>query len=188
MILFSAAASLVREVERGTMTRLLLSRLRTGEMLAAVAVNQVLLGLAALILAYFAAVSCGYRSEGSLAALLVVGAAGTLGVVAISVVVAAFLNSMFELLTVGTFPFFVLMFFSEAMFPLPKIRMLRLGSHTLYANDILPTALCARAFNRVSNFGAGLSEVGFELCAILVLTVLYGALGAWLFHRRHVRV
>jgi hypothetical protein len=33
-------------------------------------------------------------------------------VVAIAVLVSAFLKSMFELLTVGTFPFFVLMFFS----------------------------------------------------------------------------
>lgn len=188
MILFTAATSLVKEVERGTMARLMLSRLRTAELLAAVSANQVLLGVVALALAYLAALSCGYRSEGSLAALLVVGAVTTLGVVAIAVLCSAFLGSMFELLTVGTFPFFVLMFFSECMFPLPKIPVLALGSHTLYANDILPTTLCVRAFNEILSFGAGLGGVAFELGAILILTAGYFAVGAWLFGRRHQRV
>jgi len=188
MILFTAATSLIKEVDKGTMTRLMLSRLRSWELLAAVSINQVLLGLVALALAYLAAQTCGYQSEGSLAALLVVGAATTLSVVAIAVLISAFLKSMFELLTVGTFPFFVLMFFSECMFPLPKIRMLELGSHTLYANDILPTTLCVRAFNRILSFGAGIGDVAFELGCILVLTCLYFAAGTWLFTRRHQRV
>ncbi len=188
MILFTAATSLVKEVDKGTMTRLMLSRLRTPELLAAVSANQVLLGSVGLALAYLAALSCGYRSDGSLVALLVVGAAATLGVVAIAVLCSAFLKSMFELLTVGTFPFFVLMFFSECMFPLPKIPVMALGAHTLYANDVLPTTLCVRAFNKILNFGAGLDEVLFELGAILVLTAAYFAVGTWLFGRRHQRV
>ncbi len=187
MILFTAATSLVKEVDKGTLTRLMLSKLRTPELLAAVSINQVFLGLVALALAYLAALSCGYRSEGSLAALLVVGAAATLGVVAVAVLCSAFLKSMFELLTVGTFPFFVLMFFSECMFPLPKIRVLELGGHTLYANDVLPTTLCVRAFNRILSFGAGLGDVAFELCGILVLAACYFAVGTWLFSRRHQR-
>ncbi|HTP49465.1 MAG TPA: ABC transporter permease [Anaeromyxobacteraceae bacterium] len=187
MILFTAATSLVKEVDKGTMIRLMLSRLKTPELLAAVSVNQVLLGIVALALAYLAALGCGYRSEGSLAALLVVGAATTLGVVAIAVLCSAFLKSMFELLTVGTFPFFILMFFSECMFPLPKIPVLAIGSHTFYANDILPPTLCVRAFNKILTFGAGLGDVGFELGGILVLTVGYFAVGTWLFSRRHQR-
>lgn len=187
MILFTTATSLVKEVDKGTMTRLLLSKLRGWEMLAAVSVNQALLGLAALALAYLAAWTCGYRSEGSVALLLLVGLAGTISVVALAVLTAAFLKSMFELLTVGTFPFFILMFFSECMFPLPKIPVLNLGAKTLYANDILPTTLCVRAFNQVLNFNAGIGDIWFELVSILVLTAGYFALGGWLFFRRHGR-
>jgi len=188
MILFTAATSLVKEVDKGTMMRLMLSRLRTPELLAAVSANQVFLGTVALALAYLAALSCGYRSEGSLAALLVVGAATTLGVVAIAVLCSAFLKSMFELLTVGTFPFFILMFFSECMFPLPKLPVCVIGGHTLYANDILPTTLCVRAFNKILSFGAGLGDVWFELGGIFVLTIGYFVVGTWLFSRRHQRV
>ncbi|MBU2601366.1 MAG: ABC transporter permease [Actinobacteria bacterium] len=187
MTLFTAATSLVKEVDRGTMMRLMLSRLRTWEFLAAITVNQVLIGLIALGLTYLAALSVGYRSDGSVAMVLLVGAVTTLGVAAIAVVTAALLRSMFELLTVGTFPFFILMFFSEVMFPLPRVRVAELAGHVLYANDVLPPTLGVRALNRVLNYGGGLSDVGFELVVMLLLTAGYFALGTWLFRRRHMR-
>jgi ABC-2 type transport system permease protein len=188
MVMFTAAATLVREIDRGTMTRLVLSPLRTVELLTAVSVNQVFIGLAALSLTLLAALSVGYRPEGSWPAVLVVGALTTLGVVALSVGVAAFLDSIFELLTVGCFPFFILMFFSESMFPLPKVTLFHLAGHAVYANDVLPTSLGVRALGRILNFGAGLGDVGFELGVALLLTVAYYFLGAWLFARRHLRV
>ncbi len=114
MVMFTAAAALVKEVDKGTMPRLILSRLRLGEMLAAVSVNQVLVGTVALLLTYAAARSVGYHPQGSVMAVVVVGAVSTLSVVAIGLLTAAFLTTIFELLTVGCFPFFVLMFFSTA--------------------------------------------------------------------------
>jgi hypothetical protein len=77
------------------------------------------------------------------------------------------------------------MFFSECMFPLPKITLGELAGHTLYANDVLPTSLTVRVLNRVLNYGAGLGDIGFELSGILLLTFAYFALGIWLFRRRH---
>jgi ABC-2 type transport system permease protein len=187
MVMFTAAASLIKEVDKGTMSRLLLSRLSTAELLAAVSANQVLIGVTTLALAFGAAWSVGYRASGSLATMLLVGAVSTLGVIALSVLVAAFLDSIYELLTVGCFPFFILMFFSESMMPLPKITLFHLASHAVYANDVLPTSLTVRAFGRILNHGAGLADVWFELAGILVLTAFYYWLGAVLFTRRHCR-
>ena len=187
MVLFTAAASLIKEVDKGTITRLVLSRLKAAELLGAIAANQVVIGLAGLGLTYLAAVSVGYRGAGSALLVLLVGAVSILSVVAVSLLVAAWLKTIYELLTVGVFPFFVLMFFSESMFPLPKIGFLKLGAHTLYANDILPTALTVKAFNKILNFSAGLRDIWFELAGILVLTALYFGLGLWSFRRRHLR-
>jgi ABC-2 type transport system permease protein len=187
MVMFTAAASLIKEVDKGTMSRLLLSRLSTPELLTAVSINQMLIGVVALALSLGAAATVGYRTDGSLAAVLVVGAVATLGVIALSVLVAAFLGSIYELLTVGCFPFFILMFFSESMMPLPKVTVLHLAGHAVYANDILPTALCVRAFGRMLNYGAGLADVWFELAGMLILTVIYFAIGGTLFARRHCR-
>ncbi|HEX9901225.1 MAG TPA: ABC transporter permease [Acidobacteriota bacterium] len=187
MVMFTAAASLIKEVDKGTITRLVLSRMSTFEFLSAVSLNQMLIGTAALALSYLAAQSVGYRIHGSLMLFLAVGAFSVLSVVAISLVVAGFLRTIFELLTVGVFPFFILMFFSESMFPLPKVVFFQMAGHTFYLNDILPTSLTVRAFNKILNFEAGLKEVSFELAGILVLTVLYFALGLWVFRRRHLR-
>ena len=188
MVLFTAAASLIKEVDKGTISRLILSRLTAFEFLGAIAANQVLISMASLGLTYLAALHVGYRSAGSPALFLLVGALSSLAVVSISLLVAAFIRTIFELLTVGVFPFFVLMFFSESMFPLPRLTLFRLAGHAFYANDLLPTALTVKAFNKILNFRAGLGDLAFELGGIVVLTVLYFFLGAWLFHRRHVRV
>jgi ABC-2 type transport system permease protein len=186
MVLFTAAASLVKEVDKGTMTRLMLSRLTTFEFLAAISINQLLIGVGALALAYLAALACGYHSDGSLLAVLVVGAVSTLGVVALALLTAGWLRTMFELLTIGTFPFFILMFFSECMFPLPKVTLFHVASHAVYLNDVLPTALCVRALGQVLNFGAGIADVAFELGLMALLTLVYFVLGALLFKRRHL--
>jgi len=188
MVLFTAAASLIKEIDKGTMTRLMLSRLTTFEFLCAISINQLLIGVGALALAYLAALACGYHSDGSLLAVLLVGAVSTLGVVALALLTAGWLKTMFELLTIGTFPFFVLMFFSECMFPLPKVTLFRVAGHAVYLNDVLPTALCVRALGQVLNFGAGIGDVAFELVLMALLTVVYFILGAWLFRRRHLHV
>jgi ABC-2 type transport system permease protein len=84
-------------------------------------------------------------------------------------------------------PFFILMFFSESMMPLPKVTLFHLAGHAVYVNDVLPTSLTVRAFGRILNHGAGLGDVWFELAGILVLTAFYYWLGAVLFTRRHCR-
>ncbi len=187
MVLFTAAASVIKEVDKGTITRLALSRLTPFELLGAISLNQLLIGTAALALTYLSAVSVGYRSEGSAALFLLVGAVGVLSIVAISLIVAGFIRTIFELLTVGVFPFFVLMFFSE-MFPMPRVTLFSLLGHTFYANDILPTALAVKAFGKILNFGGGMGDIGFELGGMIVLTGIYFAVGLWLFRRRHLRV
>ena len=187
MVLFTAAASLIKEADKGTIVRLILSRLRPAEFLGAVGLVQVMIGTAALALTYFSAWSVGYRTDGSLALFFAVGALSTVSVFAIGLIVAGWMKTIYELLTVGVFPFFVLMFFSESMVPLPKIALLHFGAHAFYANDILPTALTVKAFNKILNFQAGFADIGFELIAISVETVLFLLLGLWLFRRRHLR-
>lgn len=187
MVLFTAAASIIKEVDKGTITRLVMSKLRAFDFLAAISLNQVLIGTLALALTYLSALSVGYRSQGSIPLFLLVGGLATLSVIAISVFVAALMRTIFELLTVGVFPFFILMFFSESMFPLPRFTLFRLAGHAFYANDILPTSLAVKAFNKILNFNAGLGEVGFELTGIIVLTAVYFAGGLWFFYRRHLR-
>ncbi|MGW8266790.1 MAG: ABC transporter permease, partial [Longimicrobiales bacterium] len=186
MLMFTAAGALIREKDKGTIIRLRLSSLTVPEWLTAVTGTQVLLGVLALALTYATAWGVGYRANGDLRILLLVGALAAVSMVAISVLVAAFLRTVFDLVTVGCFPFFILMFFSGGMFPLPGVPLFHLGDRAIELNHILPTTHAITALNRVLSFGAGAGDILFELGSLLLLTVAYFALGTWVFTRRHM--
>jgi ABC-2 type transport system permease protein len=187
MLMFTAAASLIREKDKGTLLRLRLSNMTTVEWLTAVSLTQVLLGLVGMGLAFLTAVALGYRTSGSLVAVSVIGALSSLSIIAISVMMAAWLRTVFDLMTIGCFPFFVLMFFSGGMMPVPDIALLTVGGRTVNLNDMLPTTHSISALGRVLNFDDGLGNVLYELIAIAALTVVFFAIGIGLFSWRHMR-
>jgi len=187
MLMFTAAASLIKEKDKGTIIRLRLSNMTTFEWLMAVTLVQVILGILALALTFATAVALGYQTSGSLVALLIVGLLSSLSIIAISFIVAAYLRTIFDLLTIGCFPFFILMFFSGGMFPLPPLRLFTVGDRAININDLLPTTHAINAMSKILNYGAGLNDVVFELGAIIVLTIVLFAFGIWLFTRRQMQ-
>lgn len=185
MILFTAGASIVREVEKDTITRLTLSELSSSEFMAALSINQIIIGIICLLLTLLAAFSVGYRTSGSIALFLLTGAVTCFSVISISIITACFIRTMFGLLTLGCFPFFILAFFSDSFMPLPKINLLRLAGNQLYLNDILPTATATRAFNKILNYNSGFNEILFELIWITLIAIIYFLIGVWLFKRKY---
>ncbi len=127
MLMFTTAASVIREKDKGTITRLLMSHMGAFDFLASISLAQILIGIAAVGLTFLTAIALGYHSHGSLVAVLVICVLCTLSIIAISLIVAAFLRSIFDLMTIGNFPFFVLMFFSGGMFPLPDLQVLTIA-------------------------------------------------------------
>jgi ABC-2 type transport system permease protein len=186
MLMFTAAATLIKEKDKGTIVRLRISNMTTTEWLIAVSLSQVVIGLLALGLTYLTAVGFGYQASGSLMPMLVVGILSSLAIIALSVLVAALLRTVFDLMTIGCFPFFILMFFSGGMFPIPTISLFALGERQINVNDILPTTHSITAFGKILNQNVGLGDVVFELGAIVFLTALYFAVGIWLFTQRHM--
>ena len=188
MILFTAAIAAVKEADRGTIRRLQMSKLRTAEFLGAVSLVQVLLSAVALLLTLLCAIAVGYRLAGSVMNVLVVGAFSSFSITAIGLMTAAFCRNAGDVMTIGNFPFFVILFCSGVMFPLPAVRLFAIGGRVIQLTDILPPAHTVGALNKVLNYGAGLGELTFELGAIALLTTAYFAAGVWLFHRRHMRL
>ena len=185
MMLFTAGASIVREVEKDTIMRLALSKLKSAEFMTALTLNQIIIGLICLFLTLLAAFSVGYRTSGSIPLLLFVGALTCFSVISISIITSCFIKTMFGLLTLGCFPFFILMFFSDCFLPLPKINLFSLAGHQVYVNDILPTATATRAFNKILNYDSGFSDVSFEILWILALSLVYFFIGVWLFRKKY---
>ena len=185
MMLFTAGASIVREVEKDTITRLALSKLKSAEFMTALILNQIIIGLICLFLTLLAAFSVGYTTSGSLLLLFLAGALACFSVISISIITSCFIKTMFGLLTLGCFPFFILMFFSDCFLPLPKINLFSLAGNQVYLNDILPTATATRAFNKILNYDSGFSDVSFEILWILGISLVYFFIGVWLFKRKY---
>jgi ABC-2 type transport system permease protein len=185
MMLFTAGASIVREIEKDTITRLTLSKLTSFEFMTALTFNQIIIGMICLFLTLLAAFSVGYYTSGSIPLLFLVGTLTCFSVISISIITACFIKNMFGLLTLGCFPFFILMFFSDCFMPLPKISLFNLAGNQIYLNDVLPTATATRAINKILNYNSGFSDVSFELIWILALSFVYFFIGVWLFRKKY---
>ncbi|QQZ63748.1 ABC transporter permease [Paenibacillus sonchi] len=184
MILFTASASIVKENDQKTLLRLKLSRLGAFNFLAGICITQAIVAAGALALSYWTALGLGYRPAGEFGAVFAVGLLSSFSMVAVSLVVASFLNTVFDVLTIGCFPFFMLMFFSGSMFPLPKMNVFTIGGHSFGITDLLPLTHTANAFNQILNYGAGLEDVLFDFVMIALLTVIYFAMGLRLYQQR----
>jgi ABC-2 type transport system permease protein len=187
MLMFTTAATIIREKDKGTLVRLQMSRMRVHEFLSAVSLTQLIIGVLAMGLTFVTAWALGYRTTGSWSAVMAVGLLSSVSVIAVSLVVAAYLRTIFDLLTIGCFPFFILMFFSGGMIPLPPLSLFSIAGRSINANDILPTTHAISALNKILNFGSGLGGVRVEMGFILALTVVYCLIGIYAFNRRHLR-
>ncbi len=184
MILFTACATIVKENDKRTLIRLKLSRLGAFNFLLGICIVQALIAVIALMLSYWTALGLGYKPVGEFGPVLIVGIVSSFSMVAVSLLVSSFLNSVFDVLTIGCFPFFIMMFFSGSMFPLPKINLFTLGGHSFGITDILPLTHTANAFNKILNFGSGITDVGFDMAMIVLLSLIYFAAGVILYNRR----
>jgi len=187
MLMFTAAASIIKEKDKGTLVRLRLSHMTALEWIGAVTCTQCLVGLVAVGVTLLTAIAFDYRPSGSLWVAVVVCLVSSMAIMGISLIVAAALRTIFDLVTIGSFPFFVLMFFSGGMFPLPDVRLFAIGGRVINVNDLLPTTHSIAAFDRVFTYGGGLKDVWFELVAITILTLGCFTVGSWVFLRRHMR-
>ena len=187
MLMFSTAMVVVREVETGTVRRLQMARVSAAEFLGGITAAQVLVGLMAVVLTFLTAYALGFRSEGPMAVVVLVGGITSLSIVGIGLMVASVSRTAMQAFLIANFPLALCMFFSSAVFPIPRVPLFTIGGRSIGLYDVLPPTHAVAALNKILTFGAGPGEVVFELAALSVLSVTYFALGVWLFKRTHLR-
>lgn len=188
MIIFSASAAIVREAETRTLERLKISRLSALEFLGGISLVQIIIAFLSLVFALLTAMGLGYTLvPGSLVFILLISFLTALSMISFSLIVAAMCRSIKEVAIIGTFPLFLLMFFTGAAFPISGGKLFSVGGKDFMLNHILSPTWAIEALNKVLVSGLELREVIPEMVAILVLTILYGFLGTWAFKKRHMR-
>lgn len=186
MILFTCTASIVKENDQMTITRLKLSSIGAANYLGGESIIQAMIGSAAVLIAYLSTKTVGYNAQGSLLLIMLVAVISSLSMVAVSLIMASFLNSVFDVLTIGVLPFFVIMFFSGAMFPLPKLTFVSIAGLELGLPDLIPLTHTVRAIDKIMNFDAGLEGLSVELSMLVILTFAYLIIGIIFYQRKQL--
>lgn len=187
LMLYSASMRVTSEVERGGLRRLALTRLTPLEFLSGISAVQLLVGLAATLLTFGAAMALGFHSEGPLWLAVLIGALTAFSVIGMGLVVASFCRTSTEALVLANLPMVLMMFFSGGVFPIQRIPLFNLGGWSFALFDVLPQTHAVLALNKVLTLGAGPGEVMFEIIMVLALSVIYFAIGVWIFGQRVMR-
>jgi ABC-2 type transport system permease protein len=187
LLIFLASMIVAREIEMGALRRLQLTPMTSIDLLGGITLALALIGALSIALAFGVAVLLGFRSLGPLWVAILVGTIASLSVIGMGMVVASFTRTVSQAFVVANFPLALMMFFSGVIFPLPKVSLFSLVGHDFGLYDILPPSHAVVALNKVLTLGAGLDEVVYELSMLTILSILYFAVGAWLFKHYHLR-
>ncbi|MEE9461182.1 MAG: ABC transporter permease [Bacteroidales bacterium] len=188
MMIFSASATIVREPEAKTLERLKISNLSALEFLGGISLIQVIIAIMSLLLTMLVAVCLGYTLlPGTFWFIMLVAFLTSLSMIAFSLIVAAICRSIKDVAIIGTFPLFILMFFTGAAFPISGGKLFTLAGINFHFNDILSPTWAVDALNKVLIKGQEMRETIPDLTMILVLTLAYFIIGVWAFRRRHMR-
>lgn len=187
MLMFTATIAIVKEIENKTMMRLKLSKLTTFEFLTGISIIQVFVGIAAILLTLFVALALGFESKGSIILFLLISILCSISIVAFSLILAALTKTVNEVLVIGNFPLFIFMFFSGAMYPIHAKTLFTIGHYDFTIIGLLSPNHAITAINKVLILDSNFMGIWPELISLIILTIVYFALGVWLFNRRHMK-
>jgi ABC-2 type transport system permease protein len=187
MLLIQCAMVIVREVQSGTMLRLRLAGVPTGQFLGAVGLSQVLFAGLMLPLMYATARLMGLPPTHDLFAELCVGLLASTTAIAFGLVTAAVSRTVIEAFLWGNLATIPVVFLSGAFFPLPRRALFSVFHLDVNLLDWIPSNPAVSAMSEVLLRGAGLTDVWWDILKMLVASAGLFALGAFLFSRTHLR-
>ena len=177
----TAAMVPVREDVTGTLHRLQLTRARASDVILGVALAHVVLAVLQILIAFGIAVLCGFRTPGSLALAIGIGALVSLAATGLGLIVACFAHSPIAATLIGSAVFAPVAFLSGALFPVASAPIATLWGHDVSWLDILPARHAVEALQRVLIYGDGLSAIAYPLSALAVLSLVYLGIGVGLY-------
>jgi ABC-2 type transport system permease protein len=188
MLMFTASIAFVAEVENRTIMRLKLSKLSAFEFLGGISLVQSLVGVASALLTLITALLLGFHYSGSLAIMILITALTSLSIIAFSLIIAGVTKSATEVLVVGNFPMFLFMFFTGAAFPMKSDPWFTILGYPINFQGLMTPTHAISALNKTLVMNMKLSSIFPEIISIIVLTVIYFMIGAFIFQRKHLRM
>jgi ABC-2 type transport system permease protein len=188
MLVFTVSMTITYEVEAGTLRRLQMTAMKARDLLIGISLPTILFGVLSLLLTLVIAISLGFNSQGSIWLALFIGGMTAVAVVGVGLIVAAFSKSVSQAFIIANFPLIFFMFFSGAVYPIPRINLFQIAGIQISLYDILPPTHAVVALNKVLTLGAGLGSVWYEITSLTLLSLIYFGIGIWIFQRRQLKL
>jgi len=190
LLVVSVATTLAREVEKGMLERLKISKMKSFDLLFGTLIPWTLIAIAQVFILFLVALAMGYHWQGGSASLflaIVIGIIGGISSVSLGLLVAAFSKSEKHASTLGMIIAVPISFVAGSFFPLPKAVIGKFFGKAFQVYDILPWTHTASALRSVLTFGSGLGGIVYHIVMMIILTIILFTLGVICFSRTRMR-
>ncbi|NYB51950.1 MAG: ABC transporter permease [Methanobacteriaceae archaeon] len=186
----TVAAALTREVEKGTLARLKLSKMTSFDLLFGGLIPWALVAAAQVVILLTVAVLIGFHWQGGLYTLtlaVLVGIIGGIASISLGMIIAAFARNDRQAANLGTLISVPTSFLVGAFFQLPQVVIANFWGQPFQIYDILPWTHVLKALRSTLTFGGGWDSISYQVGWSLLLTLILFAVGVFLFSRNRLR-
>ena len=182
----TVAASLTREVEKGTLARLRISKMRSFDMLFGALIPWSIVAAIQVLILLTVALIMGFNWQGGLNSIVLamfIGVIGGIGSIALGMIIASFAKNDTQAFNLGIMVVVPTSFVVGAFFQLPQVVLGEIMGRSFQIYDVLPWTHILNALKSVLIYGNGLSAITYDLAWSAVLTAIIFIIGMGLFSR-----
>ncbi|HYB58973.1 MAG TPA: ABC transporter permease [Candidatus Acidoferrales bacterium] len=179
------AGSLLRDVEKGTLDRLKLSRVSSFDLLFGTFTLWTVITAGQVLVLLAIAMFLGYHYQGGLSSLalaLLIGVIAGMASISLALIVASFTTNERQAASVAAMLSMPLGFLAGAFIPLPRQVLVEYGGHTYQLYDLLPWTWAIAALRSVLTYGSGLSaDVALDMVWLIALAAILFVVGVVIY-------
>lgn len=186
----TVASALTREVDRGTLSRLKMSKMRSIDFLLGNMLPWSLVAAAQVLILLGIALLMGFNWQGGLNSILlalVVGVIGGLASVALGMIIASFARNDQQATNLATIITVPMSFLTGAFFQLPQVVVANFMGQPFQIYEILPWTHTLTAMRTVLTFGGGWDDIAYQVGWSILLTAIIFFLGVIIFSRTRLK-
>ena len=186
----TVAAGLTREVEKGTLARLKLTKMTSFDLLFGGMLPWSLIAAAQVVILLIVAILIGFHWQGGLNTLLLaimVGVIGGIASISLGMIIAAFARNDRQAANLGTIISVPTSFLVGAFFQLPQVVIAHVYGQPFQIYELLPWTHVLNALRATLTFGGGWNDIAYQVEWAVLLTIILFIIGVLLFSRNRLR-
>jgi ABC-2 type transport system permease protein len=186
----TVAAALTREVEKGTLARLKLTKMTSFDLLFGGMLPWSLIAAAQVLILLVVAILIGFHWQGGINTLLLailVGIIGGIASISLGMIIAAFARNDRQAANLGTIISVPTSFLVGAFFQLPQEVIAHINGQPFQIYELLPWTHVLNALRATLTFGGGWNDIAYQVGWAVFLTIILFIIGVLLFSRNRLR-